>query len=42
MSGAGLDDAADGLIAVWHWQEVVAGGVVAPVELVAFGAVGDA
>ena len=40
--GAGLDDAADGLIAVRHGQEVVARGVVAPVELVAFGAVGDA
>ena len=40
--GAGFYDAADGLIAVWHGQEMVARGVVAPVELVAFGAVGDA
>ena len=40
--GPGLDDAADGLVAVRHGEEVVARGVVAPVELVAFGAVGDA
>lgn len=40
--GAGLNDAADGLVAGGHGEEAVAGGVVAFKELVAFGAVGYA
>ena len=39
---SGLDDAADGLVAGWHGQQSVTGGVVAFVELIAFSAVGDA